>query len=205
MCRTLFLVIVSHCLLKLTMYFPVSRVLFLFMFCTSMNIFWLLVVSSGRAWPFSADSLHFWNPSCFHAAVWWQSQSLCLLGEWCKAHLLAQADRKKAAFKEGLWVACFFQSVREFFRCCPEFFNVHVWRVNLQKQHEWSFPTGSSSEVLLWLFSPCIQAFSSRFRTQRKIFQRKLSHSFSFKHISDACSFTCFRLVTFLQIFSLFL
>lgn len=87
----------SHCLPKLIMSFLVSLVLILLLFCTSMNVFWLLMLSSGRAWPFSVDSPHFWNPSCFHTAMCWQSWSLCLLREWCKAHLLVQADREKSS------------------------------------------------------------------------------------------------------------
>lgn len=69
--------------------------------------FWLLVVSSGRARPFSADSPSFWNPSHFHTAMCSQSQSLCLLGEWCKAHLLVRADRKKNCL-EGWLVGCLY-------------------------------------------------------------------------------------------------
>lgn len=191
--HTLFPVIVNHCLLKLTMYFPVSQVLFLFMFCTSMNVFWLLVVSSGRAWPFSADSLHFWNLSCFHATVCWQSQSLCLLEEWCKAHLLAQAGRKKAAFKEGLWVACFFQRLQ-----CPCLTSESpeaIWVVISYWQQ--------LSAVLLWLFSPCIQAFRSRFCTQR--YFKESSVTTLVLDISVTLVPSRFRLVNFLQIFFLFL
>lgn len=96
------------------------------------------------------------DPSHFHAAMCSQSQSLCLLGEWCKAHLLVQADRKKAALKDGSWVAYFFRRFQ-----CPCLTNESpeaVWVVI----SSWE----QLSAVLLWLFSPWIQNFSSRFLTQ---------------------------------------
>lgn len=179
-------------LAKQTMIFPVSWVIILLMFCTSANVFWFLVVSSGRVWPFSADSPHFWNPSCFHAAVCWQSQSLCLLEEWCKAHLLAQADRKKAVFKDGLWVALFFPELS------MSIFDQWISRSNLSDHFLLAATLCHGFMVILTLHPSFQQQVS-----HANVFQSKLW--LIFKHTSDTCSFTFFRSVTFLEIFLLLL
>lgn len=185
----------SHCLPKLIMCFPVLWVLIVLMFCISVNIFWLLMVSLGRAWPFSAGSPCFWNYFHFHAAMCSQSQSLCLLGEWCKAHLIGKKMPWRMAC--GLLV-------------CSRGFNVHVWPMNLLKQSEQLFPSRNSCLECFYDYSHLGSKISAALKCwflKQIHFKARNTSSLIFKHTDKTCFSTSFRSVSFefFQIFLLFL
>lgn len=141
--------------------------------CVPVPVFWIqlcsapLSVPSGMPCRWEEPGLSPWTaftsgillaPSQQHA----NKACLCFSGGMMQGRLLAQADRKKAAFKDGWWVTlCFFQ----------RFLHVCLWPANLQKHSEGSLQ--QQLAMYVWVFHLAARLSAAGF--SHNAFWRKLS------------------------------